>query len=123
MADTSIFGKVHTYTFSDEQLKKILVDLLLLSGETIPQNVSDKLEPDGFTHYDAEVNLQCETAAEVAEAFSIKLTFTDTELADYIQNYNEQLAAKNGEEPPDQIEAELPDNVWTQNSKIPCGKE
>jgi hypothetical protein len=122
--NTKIFGKVYTYTFTAEQLKKILVDLLILSGESIPQDVHEKLNPDAYAEFEADVDLECETKTEVFMDFNIALKFTDAELSGFIKTYQEQRAALTSEPAPEaETDDDLPDNVWTQNSKIPCGKK
>jgi len=116
-----IFNKVFTYSFSDEQVKKILVDLLILSGEVIPVDVHDNLDPAAFCQFDSPITVGAETGHEITESFSLKLSFTDVDLKDFHLNYNQELEARkeNGETASEPI----PDNVWTQETALSCGKE
>ena len=117
----SIFNKIFTYSFSEDQVKKILVDLLLLSGEIIPVDVHDSLDPDAFCQFDSPIKVVSESSSEIAETFLLRLSFTDEDLKDFQENYDQEFKAMQatGKETP----AGLPENVWTQDTALPCGKE
>jgi hypothetical protein len=99
------------------------MDLLILSGEIIPVDVHDNLDPDSFEQYESDVKVVSENAAEVVESFSIRLSFTDTELADFHKVYNEELENRHTNSGDGKVIEPLPENVWTQETQLPCGKD
>jgi hypothetical protein len=120
-----IFNKVYTFSFSDTQLKKILVDLLVLSGEVIPVDVHADLEPDSFEQYESDVKVVSDNGEEISETFSIRLSFTDSDLEEFRKVYNEELESRHTKAGDDtgEVIVPLPENVWTQETQLPCGKD
>ena len=108
------FEKKYSYKFSVEELQKVLTYYLLAAGEMIPQPIYDS---DGYSDFDPSVLTVCETDGEIIQDFDMVLSFDQ----DDINKYKEAYAKKGASLSPEPA-TELPDNVWTQGTALPCGK-
>jgi hypothetical protein len=111
------FIKTYSFKFTKEQIQQILTYYLLASGETVPQPVYDS---GGYEEHDPDISMCCQTTdEETIDRFDLIFAFDETD----VEAFNEAYS-KDGSSLSNNVETkdELPDNVWTQASSLPCGK-
>jgi hypothetical protein len=113
--------KEHVYKFTNSDVKKILVDFLVLAGENIPRDLGHN------SFYNEDVTISASNDDMFTEDFEIKLRFTDSELKSFFDAI-EDLKKEAAERAAEGLETDddLPDNVWTDQEQVGCagcGKE
>ena len=110
-----LFDKKIKFKFNQDQIKRILLDLLCISGERVPKDVYDS---DGNVAWDSGAKIRSELSDSYAEDFEIFLTFSEKDVKEFEDKLKEELESRT-----EANETELPDNVWTQNTPTGgCGR-